>query len=188
MNFLKHKYDIKADEDLLNEIKKIDQRINSKVHLAFMFSMPLGADVRDQNGEIKHKEMPKIDYHAEYNYVYQSLKSTNKNIKIRKICATYNNLVKVLTEGTIALHFAGHGIKNSKDFFNDQNVKNEGDILIFEKEDGTPYYLTEKILKNLLDTSGAEIEFVFVASCHSEKTARLFHTLGARHVICIKES
>ena len=89
-----------------------------------MFSMPLGADVRDKNGEIKHKEMPKIEYRTEYNYVYQSLKSTKKNIKMRKICATKDNLVKVLSEGTVALHFAGHGVKNSKDFFNDHNVKN----------------------------------------------------------------
>ena len=64
---------------------------------------------------------------------------------------------------------------------------NEGDILVFENDDGTSYYLTEKILERLLRSSESQIEFVFVASCHSEKTARLFHNVGAKHVICIKE-
>jgi len=32
--------------------------------------------------------------------------------------ATHNNLLKVLSEGTIALHFAGHGVKNSIEYFN----------------------------------------------------------------------
>lgn len=33
----------------------------------------------------------------------------------------------------------------------------------------------------------SEIEFVFVASCYSERIARLFHKLGVKHVICIRE-
>ena len=59
--------------------------------------------------------------------------------------------------------------------------------MVFENDDGTAYYLTEQRLKDLLYSSENMIEFVFVASCHSEKTARLFHKIGVKHVICIKE-
>jgi hypothetical protein len=66
-------------------------------------------------------------------------------------------------------------------------MKREGDFLIFENEhDGTPFYLSEMKLKALLEENNSEIQFVFVASCHSEKTARLFHQAGAKHVICIR--
>lgn len=33
-----------------------------------------------------------------------------------------------------------------------------------------------------------ELEFVFVASCHSEFVGRIFQQAGAKHVICIKHS
>ena len=41
LNFLKHKYEIHRDCELLDQIKKIDQLNNSKLHLSFMFSSPL---------------------------------------------------------------------------------------------------------------------------------------------------
>ena len=66
------------------------------------------------------------------------------------MCATYQNLVKCLTMGTLSFHFCGHGIKNSKKYGPDQ-----GDILVFENDDGTSHYLTEKILEGLLRSSGA---------------------------------
>ena len=96
----------------------------------------------------------------------------------------------MLSDGTIALHFSGHGIKNSDEFFinpND-NLKNQGDLLIFENQDGLPFYLSETKLKSLLDTCNTPIQFVLIASCHSEKIGRVFHKAGAKHVICIREN
>jgi hypothetical protein len=61
---------------------------------------------------------------------------------------------------------------------------------MFENEDASPFYMTEKMLKKYLDDPKIlqkDIEFVFVASCHSENISRLFHKLKVRHVICIKE-
>jgi len=40
----------------------------------------------------------------------------------------------------------------------------------------------EKILKQLQNP----LELVFVASCHSEATGKIFQDAGAVHVICIK--
>ena len=67
--------------------------------------------------------------------------------------------MKVLSDGTIALHFSGHGIKNSDEYFiNPQdNLKYEGDLLIFENFDGSPFYLSEIKLKSLLDTCNTPI-------------------------------
>lgn len=116
--------------------------MNSKLHLTFMFAMPLIMEFMEGD-EQSERDMPKINYHKESLNVYQTLRSTNKNIKYKKICGTNVNLQNILIEGTIALHFAGHGAKNTR--FNQQN---EGDYLIFEnEEDGTPLYLSEMKLK-----------------------------------------
>ena len=73
-----------------------------------------------------------------------------------------------MSERTIALHFSGHGLKNSEKFGRNQGYKDQGDILIFEKEDGSEYLLTEIELADILRKHDAikTIEFVFVASCH----------------------
>jgi len=80
------------------------------------------------------------------------LKSTKKNIKIRKIEATLDNFTKILSNNTIGLHFSGHGAKQSEKYFN-KGIKDKGDILIFEQEDGTPLYLPEKRLQEILKSS-----------------------------------
>ena len=68
------------------------------------------------------------------------------------------------------------------------NYKNQGDILVFEKENGTAHFLTETHIKEFLDQSKCQLEFVFVASCHSEKTGKTFHRAGAKHVISIRQN
>lgn len=37
-------------------------------------------------------------------------------------------------------------------------------------------------------TSNCQLEFVVVATCHSEFVGKIFLEAGARHVICIKQS
>ena len=94
-------------------------------------------------------------------------------------------MIKVLADGTLALHFAGHGIKNSD--YKGFNLKGEGDILIFEQEDGTPHYLSEFKLKSMLQESKSDIQFVLISSCHSENIGRVFYNAGVKHVICIRQ-
>jgi len=116
LNFLKHKYEIKQDSDLLKEIRKIDRLHNSKLHLSFMFSSPLIIETFTKEGTIKIQELQKIDYQKEFYEVQQGLKTTKKHIKYRKICATYENFIKCINEKTLALHFSGHGLKNSENY------------------------------------------------------------------------
>ena len=40
-------------------------------------------------------------------------------------------------------------------------------------------------MKKLIYTTGAKLDFVFIASCHSEFVGRIFLQAGASHVICI---
>ena len=60
-------------------------------------------------------------------------------------------------------------------------------MLIFEDQEGCAQFLTEKMLTQLLDSSGTQLEFVFVASCYSQFAGEIFHNAGAKHVICIRK-
>ena len=91
------------------------------------------------------------------------------------------------------MHFAGHGAKNNEENFQQKvskstmkklgdgsvtdnaHIRNEGDFLIFEDEAGISQYVSGSTLKKQLETSETELQFVFVASCHSEKTGSIFH-------------
>lgn len=59
--------------------------------------------------------------------------------------------------------------------------------LCSKKENGTAHFLTERHIKEFLEDSKCLLDFVFVASCHSEKAGKTFHRAGAKHVICIRE-
>jgi len=102
--------------------------------------------------------------------------------------ATLDNLRLCLTENPMALHFSGHGIENSTADFGREAVlmRDEGHFLVFEDEVGCARYVSEKCLSQLLEASGTKLEFVFVASCHSQFAGEIFHNAGAKHVICIK--
>ena len=202
-NFLKQKYSIDQDSDLFEEIKKLDQIMNSRLHLAFLFASPLVMPYKD-GAETKWAPMRRIDHQKELAQVIQGLAGIKNNIRYRKICATQHNWLKIRTEGTVALHFAGHGAKNNEENFQQKvskstmkklgdgsvtdnaHIRNEGDFLIFEDEAGISQYVSGSTLKKQLETSETELQFVFVASCHSEKTGSIFHQAGAKHVICIR--
>jgi len=61
-------------------------------------------------------------------------------------------------------------------------------MLVYEtEEDCKAHLFTEVQLRRQLESEKVELQFVFVASCHSEKTGRQFHKAGAKHVICIRQ-
>jgi hypothetical protein len=70
----------------------------------------------------------------------------------------------------MAFHFSGHGILNTEKNFGRKHYmlrKDEGNYLLFEKLDGEGELVSEKTLKELITYSNINLEFVFVASCHS---------------------
>jgi hypothetical protein len=90
----------------------------------------------------------------------------------------------------LAFHFTGHGILNNKENLGRSFMfrKDEGNFLLFETEDGEGMLVSEKTLIDLCNSSKVKLEFVFVASCHSEFAGKIFLNAGAKHVICVKQS
>mgnify|MGYP000102426287 CR=1 FL=1 len=87
--------------------------------------------------------------------------------------------------------------------------KNKGDVLIFENESGaSDFFFTSELKKLFEDIRAAkkgpdnggepqdnceadkttDLQFVYVASCHSEQVGRIFLEAGVPHVICIQQS
>jgi len=95
----------------------------------------------------------------------------------------------VLKRQPIGIHFSGHGILNTYETVGDYHelTKDQGDFLLFETDEGDSQLVSRTQLKKLIDTTGAKLDFVFVASCHSEFVGRIFLEAGAKHVICIDQ-
>ena len=67
-------------------------------------------------------------------------------------------------------------------------MKGEEYFLLFEKEDGEGELIGGNHLAKMLERYNTNFEFVFVASCTSEETGKIFVKAGAKHVICVKQS
>jgi hypothetical protein len=57
-----------------------------------------------------------------------------------------------------------------------------------ETKDCLAKYLHSKDLEELIKSHDNQIDFVFIASCHSEFAAKIFQRSGVKHVIGIKYS
>ena len=64
--------------------------------------------------------------------------------------------------------------------------KDQGDFLVLENDKGSSELVSREQLKKMIRQNKCDLEFVFVATCHSEFVGRIFQQAGARHVICIK--
>ena len=73
-----------------------------------------------------------------------------------------------MREGTLILHFSGHGEKESN--IEDFKYRNKGDLLCLENENhmGSTYLLSSDKLKKELERENFKIKIAIVASCHSE--------------------
>jgi hypothetical protein len=55
-----------------------------------------------------------------------------------------------------------------------EDVLEKGDALLLETEECTGEYLHAKDLAKMIRDSKTELDFVFIAACHSEKCANVF--------------
>lgn len=162
----------------------------SSYHFAFMFSSPL---VRKLNTNIS--SLVQLDYQTEIKNIEKQLKKVKHEIRYKVNVATIENFRSVIADAPFALHFTGHGVKNDQAALGPSYLqhKDKGDILLLEDENGMADYLFESDLKKLVELSKANQEYsyhyevVFVSSCHSEFTAKIFLSTGAKHVICINQ-
>ena len=115
----------------------------------------------------------------------------NIGFNYRYSVATPKNMLTALRENPLGLHFSGHGFQNTESLYQGDKkgwmkYKNKGDVLIFENENGaSDFFFTSELQAMCKDvskqlerkdskTEGCEneapigLQFVYVASCHSE--------------------
>lgn len=60
--------------------------------------------------------------------------------------------------------------------------------MLIENNEGDSHLISRKMLRELILSTKCELDFVVVATCHSEFVGRIFLEAGAKHVICVKNS
>ena len=117
---------------------------------------------------------------------------------MHKIHGTELNIRRVFNEyKPSAIHFSGHGLTAAE--IRDENIKlksftlmsddeidkifHKGDALVLEDKNCLGQYLYADELKKMVMDSGIKLDFVFMATCHSEFAAKIFQKAGAHHVI-----
>ena len=176
-----NRHEMKVTQFMRNMIRQ-----NKQLHFAFLFACPLVLSCGKVEQE-KYKLIPKLDYEKEYSKIKQRLEMSQCQIAITKRQCTTQSFRQVLMCKPLGIHFSGHGILNTYETVGDYHAltKDQGDFLLFETDEGDSQLVSRTQLKNLIDTTGAHLDFVFVASCHSEFVGRIFLEAGAKHVICI---
>ena len=57
--------------------------------------------------------------------------------------------------------------------FHEQH-KDEGDFLVLESSNGSSELVSRKQLQKMIEQNKCKLEFVFVATCHSEFVGKIF--------------
>jgi hypothetical protein len=118
-------------------------------------------------------------------------------VTVHKVHATHVNFeCKVLEEiRPGAIHFSGHGM--TADEIKEENIKlqmeeseinrifKKGDAIVMENQSCLAEYLFADDLRKMTQTANIELDFVFMATCHSQFAAQIFKDAGAKHVIGI---
>ena len=171
-------------ERMKSEVKILPlDMTKARLHLAFMFSSPL---IRKINGKIE--SIMQLDYNTEIDDIVKVLSKIKSEMKFKTDVATVSNLRSTITDCPIALHFSGHGIRNTPESLGTEFYlnKDKGNILLLEDEQGMSSYFFENDLKYMIEMSQTTFEVVFVSSCHSQFAGEVFLNAGAKHVICIR--
>ena len=70
---------------------------------------------------------------------------------------------------------------------NFEDMKDEGNFLLFESQTGLGELVSSKKLGQLISQVQPNLDVVFVAACDSEFVGQIFLKCGAKHVICVKK-
>lgn len=130
-----------------------------------------------------------LNHRKEFQIIKQKLTESKTSISIMSQQCTDDKLTEVLRQRPLGLHFSGHGLENT--FSNVGEVhyqqKTEGDFLLLETEEGDGKLVSRAKLQKLIRNHCSKLEFVVVATCHSEFVGRIFLDAGAEHVVCIRK-
>jgi len=113
-----------------------------------------------------------LDFEAERDLIFESLKETSRSIEVRTEAATADNFSTLVLLGCRALHYSGHG---------------HPDYLAFEDGRGEAHPIDPETLRELFASGGpSSVQLVFVSACHSRKAGESFAEAGVPHVVCIR--
>lgn len=82
-----------------------------QTHLAFLFASPLMLKTSDG---CYFDVLPPISFEDEFEQIKQSIEEKKIQFNYRYQVATSVNLLKILRENPVGLHFSGHGFKNTE--------------------------------------------------------------------------
>jgi hypothetical protein len=147
------------------------QQRTTTLHIAHLSSTPLVR--KDKNG--RRTSLEQLDVKQEKRLLLRSLREAGRRVRVRFDTATSDNLRKMVTLGTRALHYSGHGLKNE---------------LVFEDKYGQHHGLDNSRLRELITAGGGAsgIQFVFVSACHSQSAGEAFANAGVKHVVAVQRN
>ena len=102
---------IKDEKDFDEQMQMWENNHNKYNHLTFMFAAPLAIHSTSMG---RYYDIDQLDCKGEWDNLYKALSDKKKHIKLRKICGTLSNFQSILQEGTLVLHFSGHGETEEK--------------------------------------------------------------------------
>lgn len=87
--------------------------------------------------------------------IKDTLKTNNQAINFQRKVATKANFEEVIRQAPLVLHISCHGIENTKSTMrtNYEEVREQGDFLLFEKEVGDGELVSAKQLRELIERS-----------------------------------
>lgn len=157
------------------------------IHFLFLYSSPLITFFRDKEGKIgKRPIYNEIDIVNEWKTLQDILPESKREIKFMKSSASIEKIGMIFDRNPTAIHFCGHGVKNTEENFGLVSNEEVGDFLIFEDLYGGADFVSCMTLSKLLNKLKNRLHFAFVASCHSKLVGEVFLNAGASHVICVK--
>ena len=105
----------------------------------------------ETSDKVYHDALQPIGFKEEFEQILIALEPKNIAFRYRYLVANDTNLRECLNDNPLGLHFAGHGFKNTESLYlSDKkawlNNRGRGDVLVFEKEDGSSDFYSEQDL------------------------------------------
>lgn len=149
----------KTPDELVKELNmlKFANKPNEQVHLAVLYSSPLGYEEADNKGGIKFKSLQELSFEKDIERITSSIENSNKLVNYSINIGTPINLISALSMNPYILHFIGHGIKTS-------HFYKKEDYLVLENDDGSGQLVSSTKLKMIIDVCNTKLDTVFLSS------------------------
>jgi hypothetical protein len=139
--------------------------------ITVLFSAPLV--FTDADGNLRPFE--KLDFETEKQVLSQSLKDSQRDIKLLFDNATYDRLLIAKARNCGCLHYSGHGHPSHTH-------------LPFEDGKGSPHWINVETLRRVVERRrGQPFRLVFVSACYSHLAGERFVDAGVPHVVCCRQ-